>query len=105
MPDLDKLIAAVDANYILQATDAVQVFPMPVWLHACEASQGSLDAAKRLHDALLPEWHWNLVLESATLWPKFPGDPGDYVEADIIEGNPARAWLLAILRAVKAKGE
>lgn len=103
MSDLDKLIEAVEANYILQATDAVQVFPKPVWLHACEASQGSLDAAKRLHDALLPGWIWNVVDSETTVWPGFPGDPGDH-QTGYCEGNPARAWLLAILQAVKAKG-
>ena len=69
---------------------------------AYEAFGGSLDAAKALHEALLPGWHWNIVLDAATVWPKYPGDPTDAIDSDMIEGNPARAWLLAILRAKEA---
>jgi len=66
------------------------------------AYQGSLDAAHALHKAVLPGWVWNVVDSSTTVWPDFPGDPRDYQEG-YAEGNPARAWLLAILEAIIAQ--
>ena len=68
-----------------------------------EAFHGSLDAAKALHDALLPGWDWTMHGNGqAALWP--PGSIDEQnagcIEADI-EGQPARALLLAILRALE----
>ena len=96
MTDLNRLIAAVDANYILQMTDAVQVFPPPLWRHACKASHGSLDAALALKDALLPGVSWHL-------W-QFPDDAGCNIglEDTSYAPTPPRALLLATLRALDA---
>ena len=65
--------------------------------NALHAYRGSLDAAMALHEALLPGWTW-------TRWPQ-----GDF---EVRKGvgkfyagayfDPARAWLLAILRAKEA---
>lgn len=69
---------------------------------ALDAYRGSLDAAKALHEALLPGWfpgmsknihhgHWYAwVQDKAT--KHFSAEDND----------PARAWLLAILRAKEA---
>ena len=69
---------------------------------AWEAYHGSLDAAKALHEALLPGWDYcidNLgrakndfcsqVYDGNQTWAKF-------------SATPARAWLLAILKAYRA---
>lgn len=68
------------------------------------ALQGSLDAAKKLHDELLPGW------ALANMWEK-EDDQGWFVrisrrdnDNDYHEGDwaktPAAAWVAAILRAV-----
>lgn len=64
-----------------------------------------LDAAKALHEALLPGWGWSVSdTGDVTLWP-----PGltDEQNAGAVEVSgdmaPARAWLLAILDALIAK--
>lgn len=70
------------------------------------AFNGSLDAAKALHDALLPGWAWTIQENGEnTLWP--PNDMADQewcaqgYECVAPDGcNPARAWLLAILRCL-----
>lgn len=69
-----------------------------VW--AERAYQGSLDAAKTLHEALLPGWEWRFQhLDSSHLLNR---EQPACSEAHI-KGNAARAWLLAILRALIAE--
>lgn len=106
MTDLDKLIEAVDAGWF-----AMDVLPPVHEVTAYDAFSGSLDAAKRLHDALLgPDWSVSIALGAAfwdvdiTHYPYRDEDrrPDWNVTAGP-EQDPARAWLLAILRAVKAK--
>lgn len=111
MTDLDRLIEAVEAGdrdsflAIMRAMaeklldDGGRYWSV---YDTKKAFDGSLDAAKRLHDALLPGWVWNVVDSETTVWPAYPGDPKNYQDG-YSEGNPARAWLLAILRAVKAR--
>ena len=72
---------------------------------ACDAANGSLDAAKSLHEAVLHE-RLEVVMTytpryenecSVRIW--HPTD-GEWIgRAD----NPARAWLVAILKALIAK--
>lgn len=76
--------------------------------NAWNAYQHSLDAAKALHEALLPGWGW-------TAWT---GGKGDFAAAISIatRGKPRRrasaksdcaahAWLIAILKAIIAQEE
>lgn len=73
--------------------------------------RGSIDAAKALHDAVLPGWTLN------GLWEKRHPDKGQhpagkwvcllfgivdgkYYGPEVTSDNPARSWLLAILRAL-----
>ena len=117
MGDLDKLIAAVEAGQWLSVLNvATKVFPNETpnigarncyyWvLDAYRGGgvlPGGLDAAQRLHESLLPGWVWNVVDSETTVWPGYPGDPKDY-QTGYAEGRPARAWLLAILRALQAQ--
>lgn len=71
---------------------------------AFRAFSGSLDAAKALHEALLPGWGWHCGVYGARVW-EYPGDewhPERRSDVEMPE-NPARAWLLAILTAFIAK--
>ena len=120
MTDLDKLIAAVEAGeWLAVLNTAGKVFPKETadidrrncyyWVLDAYRNQHGLDAAHRLHEALLPGWVarpqiggggagvtvWHCTLED---W-----DSGAEIDANNMPG-PARAWLLAILRAIKAKG-
>ncbi|MFG6573170.1 hypothetical protein ACGYLO_16375 [Sulfitobacter sp. 1A13353] len=93
---LDDLIAAVEANdwqdmalaYALKGVNPT---------HVRHAYKGSLDAAKALHEAALPGWEWELHQSASILWRDSD------TENAILQFNdtPARAWLLAILRAMK----
>ena len=110
MTDRDRLIEAVEAGAWADKSDVQNfyrhcevVFPKDdreLWIDAFNAYNGSLDAALRLHEALLPGWRWNAwAVGGATVW-------NDIANVHTAENsNPARAWLLAILRALKAKGD
>ena len=88
---LDDLIAAVEAGTFL-ANDALS--PRANESIAYRAFSGSLDAAKVLHEAMLPGWQRQISESNAKVWERqniaFFGEAID---------NDARAWLLAILRA------
>lgn len=106
MTDMDKLIAAVEAG-VDTAHHHAAAFPSEsahghcTWHDSHKAStQGSLDAALRLHEALLPGWEWHLGPSNAKIYP-FNRSPLKSWSG--MADNPARAWLLAILRALKAK--
>lgn len=138
MTPLDDLIAAVEAGKweaVFRAvppifalnTGSIDARNRHHWV--LDAYRGSLDAALRLHEALLPGWAW-IVRELRDIpgtkgaggflcsltSPDFYSvtwEAGDQVTTDIVRGeavsarsaNPARAWLLAILRALKTQEE
>jgi hypothetical protein len=96
-------------------------FPKGEALWAGNAYDGSLDAAKALHEALLPGWSvedmsqngrvaghpWGIRLEK---WDARVGGPVLSASAgwgydNTPDSNPARAWLIAILKALIAEGE
>jgi len=67
------------------------------WLHCFDAYHGSLDAAKALHDAVLPGWGWETShLLKAQVYHMECYSPIFGAQLN----NPARAWLLAILAAL-----
>lgn len=89
------------------------------------AFHGSLDAAKRLHDALLPGWRvvirqrrtdeggdWFVRVESAD-FHSVQWTAGDHTRTDVLSGKDAvgiapeaaRAWLLAVLRAMEGRDQ
>lgn len=114
---LSKLIEAVEAGAVRPGDYGhPDVMFMEVWLptvsgpqlwqYASEAYDGSLDAAKRLHDALLPEYGYHLGGWGARVWlysdrPHWDGSNRQEVE---MPNAPARAWLLCILRALEQEG-
>lgn len=67
---------------------------------AIKAFKGSLDAAKALHEAVLPGWDWGRSAASGQfyVWNTGKGP------ASALSNNkdPARAWLIAILKALIA---
>ncbi len=77
--------------------------------HLRYSYHGSLDAAKALHDAVLPGWHGVVETDGEVNLADVPRSPsGTYSAGEIItvqEKDPARAWLLAILKALIAQGE
>lgn len=97
MSDLDKLLAAVEAGSI--ARHDLDAFIPDI------LTNDSLDAAKRLHEALLPDYGYTLGGWGARVWlysdrPHWDGSKRQEVE---LPNMPARAWLLAVLRALRDK--
>jgi len=79
--------------------------PGPILAH--RAYQGSLDAAKALHEALLgaERYGYGIGPWGARVWiySSLPDwDRSVRQEVDLVN-NPARAWLIAILKAYEAQ--
>lgn len=108
MTDMDKLIAAVEAGGLdLDRGLRSRVLGHKGCAALCKrAFHGSLDAAKRLHDALLPGWNYCHQNDAASVWKWNEGAQSVWDTAIFsaeMPGHPARAWLLAILKAVNAQ--
>ncbi|MES2753795.1 MAG: hypothetical protein V4659_03945 [Pseudomonadota bacterium] len=107
--ELDALIEAVEAG---DATE-FQFFTWRPGLTGTKkesrtmmkAYNGSLDAAKALHDALLPGWKWGAHEPKLGVFRVYvsPWSPLRPVPETAEAATTARAWLLAILRAYRAK--
>ena len=70
---------------------------------AYDAYKGSLDAAKALHESVLPGWEWGVTCnaEQPNGPAAFVAEWGDYQNGfEAMSDTPARAWLLAILEAL-----
>jgi hypothetical protein len=109
LPAIDALIAAVEAGEDAGASTyyTSRIFN-PGFCHATNAYHGSLDAALALHNALLPGWQarptcggagagvtkWHCVVDD---WDSGKEENGDNMP------SPARAWLLATLKAYRAQ--
>lgn len=115
---LDALIEAVTAGNLSQRDEDIYAPAIPLphgdttnLANVYSAYKCSLDAAKALHDALLPGW----VLYRMQWWPNAP-DPAVVEIWGTQDGshsfkdgrseakaeNPARAWLIAALQAYRA---
>jgi hypothetical protein len=78
---------------------------------AMRAYSGSLDAAHDLHEAVLPGWDWIVTNDAshagegdgpmAAVAPL--GTSDDYFKSS--STNPARAWLIAVLKALIAEAD
>lgn len=70
-------------------------------IDAVRAYHGSLDAAQDLHEALLPGWHFDIDSEAGGVCVfKSALDSAELGKCECL----ARAWLLAILKALIADG-
>lgn len=94
-------------------------FPDMRTSHILAAEAGSLDAAKAMHDALLPGWEFGVRSDGQVFfsWVNSPDYEvctwiaGDKETTDVLSGsyhsgvsdNPARSWLIAILKAYEAQ--
>ena len=98
---LDNLIAAVEGGAFLLGAIKGRLEDK-----AYDAFFGSLDAAKALHEALLPGWAWEIMTIN---YPEKTSYvvmlKGRKVRDLMASGNqnPARAWLIAILKAYRAQ--
>jgi hypothetical protein len=105
MSDLRALIEAVDqddAETVLAAVEAIEPDNL-LKARLYWAWLGGLDAAVEIVEHLLPGWYW--VTDSAGE-ANFYRARGIYpIYCDYVPGNPARALLLAALRAKLAEGE
>lgn len=104
MPDIRTLREAVEAGMVdwiehLKGTDDEpheddkRVFVMR------KAYNGSLDAAKALHDALLPGCEVDMIIAKRTSVMVSNAEES----VDATQEIPARAWLIAILKALEAR--
>ena len=77
-------------------------WPTKDWVNCVGAFHGSLDAAKALHEAVLPGWFAG-VSENihGHGWYGWVQTNERHMEAR--SNQPARAWLLAILKALHAQ--
>lgn len=113
---LNKLIEAVEAGTWSPSGHPIEV--MPNYTEFSGAYHGDLNAAKALHEALLPGWrvenlcqhvfkgHWWCSL----LRPTEGDEAGNITRHGrsvyiFDQVSPARAWLLAILRAYATQQE
>ncbi len=114
MGDVRKLREAVEAGLLDLALmeDAMPVAndSAKTWDNFIAAYNGSLDAAARLHDALLPGWTRCVDATApeegieVTLYHfRYQGGDGSKVVGD--NACEALAWLLAILRALEGGGD
>jgi len=98
---LAELITKVEAGEIVTAYDASRIWPTG-FAHAINASHGSLDAALALHKAVLPygyDQFETFSLSGEVVMKRLKPVDRFYGWSD---GNPARAWLLAIIKALHA---
>lgn len=64
-----------------------------------DAFHGSLDAAKALHEEVLPGWAWWFEPNQETHFAGVYSAPHLFLAGN---GTPSRAWLIAILKALIA---
>lgn len=115
MTALKDLLAKVEAG-LDTAHDHARAFPSEsayghcTWHDSHKASGGSVDSAKALHDAVLPGWGLGCMADAPNT---IAGWHVRLVTRNAIarsvnaydQPNPARAWLIAILRALIAQEE
>ena len=105
---LQRLLDAVEAGITITAdmTEAALGDDWDlIYNYILDANSGSLDAAKALHEALLPERSCAITFGGeygATV--TFP-PTWDDLHLTVSNLIPARAWLIAIIRAMLAEGE
>lgn len=108
---LKKLIEAVEAGERSIHDLAVTALSQIDWKFIRDSYEGSIDAAKALHDSLLPGWQvhhfgqqWDNKWWISLLLPVEGDEQGNVTRhsqtsATFDQTCPARAWLIAILKA------
>jgi hypothetical protein len=100
---LVELLAKVEAEAVLGKFGPIMRghWDFDTQFLAMKAYNGSLDAAKALHEAVLPEWHWN-VSKDGVARIVIPSRLRTIPTVGRSDSSTARAWLLAILKALIA---
>lgn len=108
---LEALLAKVEggvdtAHHHAAAFPSESAYGKCTWHDSHKAYHGSLDAAKALHDAVLPGWLVEIEIDDDGVWDvciPWKADP-EQCNSEWAQGdNPARAWLCAILKALIAR--
>jgi hypothetical protein len=114
--DLRDKVKAGTLESWLDMKRGVGIAPDDRHIHGMNAYNGSLDAAKALHEAVLPGWAVERIVQLLDIDEagSYSGTASDWIvtllriadgftiESDILE-CPAHAWLLAIIDALIAK--
>jgi len=66
------------------------------------AYNGDLNAAKALHEAVLPEWEWTFYYDGEC---SIQQKSGRSIYKASRNPDPARAWLISILKALISEAE
>lgn len=104
-----ELIEAVEAGNAWRTLDHIDAAWDDHRERVVQVFNGSLDAAMALHEALLPDWYLldlgELPNRDVKKWVAVvrPREEDETTRSVVERDNdPARAWLLAILRAKEA---
>ena len=98
---LQELLAKVEAGE--KTLNVVPQWSKQETMDALRAANGSLDAAKALHEAVLPGWGFkSFHLAGEVFLRRTRSVDSHYGHSD---GNPARAWLIAIIKALISTSE
>ena len=109
---LQALLTAAEAGGWPDDYNATTLLPHPNDCRALAAYDGSLDSAHALHNAVLPGWTWSVrksksaaIGYCASLYDDrdLPDDAMPCGPIHIDSPDPARAWLIAQLRALIAR--
>lgn len=100
---LDELIEYTEKGVGLADTDFFDDMDKWAWTAYVDAMEGSLDAAKALHEALLPGWRVSIGHgeDDAIEATVFLNTAGSFMSAS--DEIMSRAWLIAILKAYRAQ--
>ena len=106
---LEALLVKVEAGEWPDDYGAAPLLSHPSDCLALAAFEGSLDAAKALHEAVLPPINQYTIDEGPSgcgaqiaIWPNGLSS-GDELIFNGYDCTPARAWLIAILKAYRSK--
>lgn len=102
MTDLDRLIEAVEGGCPVEDMWMVPkvIGPYPLQDYLVGSCNGSLDAAKALHEALLPGLNAHVTMDGSC--QMFNEHGVSILSEEYRGGNPARAWLIAVLKVYRS---
>ena len=104
MTALQELLAKVKAGDGISSEDTGHVFDSVYHVsYALNADYGSLDAAKALHEAVLPDWGRSVDATAPEMGVEVKLHSADSVSIGDHQPTEARAWLIAIIEALIAQ--
>tara|TARA_R110000851_G_scaffold131550_1_gene265709 strand:- start:42 stop:362 length:321 start_codon:yes stop_codon:yes gene_type:complete len=102
MTALQKLLARVEAgkSFLLNPCHKTEQLGGGKAYLCRQAYNGSLDAAKALHEAVIDDYNFLMGVDWAEVWLPFGSKLHKF---NVANTNPARAWLIAIIKALIAQ--